>query len=100
MTSTTSRDVVAKIAAKPALLAGLEFVAQSGASDGQGSAHIERFDFIIAEAGHNSLTCGAYLANAGFRVLALEGHQVISGGRQLRPAPITSSLRTREQRDD
>jgi NAD(P)-binding Rossmann-like domain len=106
MTSTTCRDVVAKIAATAALLAGLEFVAQSAvahqaeAGGGQGSAHIERLDFIIAGAGHNSLTCGAYLANAVFSVLVLEDHQVISGRRQLRPVPITSSLRTREQRDD
>jgi phytoene dehydrogenase-like protein len=86
MTSTTRRDVVAKIAATPALLAGLEFIAQSaaaqdaGASSGQGSAPTERFDFIVAGAGHNSLVCAAYLAKAGFRVLILEGHQVIGGG--------------------
>jgi len=86
MASTTRRDVVAKIAVAPALLAGLDFVAQSAAaneadaSGGQSSAPTERFDFIIAGAGHNSLTCGAYLAKAGFRVLVLEGHQVIGGG--------------------
>jgi phytoene dehydrogenase-like protein len=86
MSSTTRRDVVAKIAVVPALLAGLDFVTQSAAANetgtggGQSSPPTERFDFIIAGAGHNSLTCGAYLAKAGFRVLVLEGHQAIGGG--------------------
>jgi phytoene dehydrogenase-like protein len=36
-------------------------------------------DFIIAGAGHNSLITAAYLARAGLRVLALEGHEQIGG---------------------
>jgi phytoene dehydrogenase-like protein len=40
----------------------------------------DRFDFVIAGAGHDSLTCAAYLAKAGFRVFVLEGQQVIGEG--------------------
>jgi phytoene dehydrogenase-like protein len=40
----------------------------------------DRFDFIIAGAGHNSLVCGAYLAKAGYRILVLEGRPTIGGG--------------------
>jgi phytoene dehydrogenase-like protein len=36
-------------------------------------------DFIIAGAGHNSLITAAYLAQAGLRVLVLEGHDQIGG---------------------
>src|ERR1700722_15411743 len=86
MTSVTRRDLVKTVAAAPALMAGLNFVAGGAAADetktGAGAASVptERFDFVVAGAGHNSLTCGAYLAKAGYRVLVLEGHQVIGGG--------------------
>lgn len=40
----------------------------------------DRFDFIIAGAGHNSLVCGAYLAKAGYKILVLEGRPTIGGG--------------------
>ena len=40
----------------------------------------ERFDFVIAGAGHNSLICAAYLAKAGHKVLVLEGRPTIGGG--------------------
>src|ERR1700752_2673569 len=40
----------------------------------------ERFDFVIAGAGHNSLVCAAYLAKAGYQVLVLEGRPTIGGG--------------------
>ena len=39
----------------------------------------EAYDIVIAGAGHNSLICGAYLAKAGLRVLALEAREVIGG---------------------
>jgi len=39
----------------------------------------EQYDVVIAGAGHNSLICGAYLAKAGLRVLALEARDVIGG---------------------
>ena len=40
----------------------------------------DRFDYVIAGAGHNSLVCAAYLAKAGNRVLVLEGRPMIGGG--------------------
>lgn len=40
----------------------------------------EAYDFVIAGAGHNSLVTAAYLANAGFSVLVLEGRPTIGGG--------------------
>ena len=40
----------------------------------------ERFDVVVAGAGHNSLISAAYLAKAGYRVLVLEGRPTIGGG--------------------
>lgn len=40
----------------------------------------ERFDYVIAGAGHNSLLCAAYLAKAGNRVVVLEGRAMVGGG--------------------
>src|SRR5690242_10865801 len=40
----------------------------------------DRFDIVVAGAGHNSLVCAAYLAKAGNRVLVLEGSAMIGGG--------------------
>jgi len=37
------------------------------------------YDVIVAGGGHNGLTCAAYLARAGKRVLVLEAHPVIGG---------------------
>ena len=97
MTSVPRRDLMKPVAAAAALMAGLNFVAGEAAADeaktgaGAASIPIERFDFVIAGAGHNSLTCGAYLAKAGYRVLILEGHQVIGGGLQ-NPGDPTSRL--------
>ena len=38
-----------------------------------------KYDALIVGAGHNGLTCGAYLARAGKRVLVLERKPVIGG---------------------
>jgi phytoene dehydrogenase-like protein len=46
----------------------------------QQPAKSDRFDILIAGAGHNSLVCAAYLAKAGNRVLVLEGRPTIGGG--------------------
>ncbi len=37
------------------------------------------YDVVILGAGHNGLTCGAYLARAGLKVLVLERRNVIGG---------------------
>jgi phytoene dehydrogenase-like protein len=57
-----------------ALLAPAAVAAQNRAAPG------DRFDFVVAGAGHNSLVCSAYLARAGYRVLVLEGRPTIGGG--------------------
>ena len=38
-----------------------------------------RFDIVVAGAGHNSLIAAAYLAKAGSRCLVLEGRPVAGG---------------------
>lgn len=38
-----------------------------------------RYDAVIVGGGHNGLTCAAYLARAGRRVLVLEGRSVVGG---------------------
>jgi phytoene dehydrogenase-like protein len=40
----------------------------------------DRFDIVVAGAGHNSLITACYLAKAGYRVVVLEGRAVIGGG--------------------
>jgi phytoene dehydrogenase-like protein len=85
-TDTTRRTILKTAAAAPVMLAGLNRISKSAETDQPeaiSSSHPkpdDRFDFVIAGAGHNSLTCAAYLGKAGFRVLVLEGHQVIWGG--------------------
>src|SRR6476620_3922608 len=39
----------------------------------------DRFDVVVAGAGHNSLVAAAYLAKAGYRCLVLEGRSVLGG---------------------
>jgi phytoene dehydrogenase-like protein len=40
----------------------------------------DRFDVVVAGAGHNSLIATAYLAKAGYRCLVLEGQPSVGGG--------------------
>src|ERR1700693_2601101 len=62
---------------KGAALAPLALPFRSAAQPPAGS---ERFDIVVAGAGHNSLICSAYLAKAGYKVLVLEGRPTIGGG--------------------
>src|ERR1700691_2552043 len=39
----------------------------------------DKFDVVVAGAGHNSLVATAYLAKAGYRCLVLEGRPVVGG---------------------
>src|SRR5580704_8672177 len=59
------------------VLAPLAFAQSSRA---QPNPSTQRFDFVVAGAGHNSLVCSAYLAKAGYKVLVLEGRPTIGGG--------------------
>lgn len=40
----------------------------------------DRFDIVVAGAGHNSMVTAAYLAKAGYRCLLLEGRPMLGGG--------------------
>src|SRR5260370_22523074 len=40
----------------------------------------ERFDIVVAGAGHNSLITAAYLARAGYHCVVLEGRPIAGGG--------------------
>lgn len=43
------------------------------------AAKSDKFDVVVAGAGHNSLVATAYLAKAGYRCLVLEGRPVVGG---------------------
>ena len=43
------------------------------------TASSERFDIVVAGAGHNSLITAAYLVKAGYRCLVLEGRPTVGG---------------------
>jgi phytoene dehydrogenase-like protein len=72
MSGMTRRDFV-----KGVSLAPLAFTPSVLA---QQTAQPERFDIVVAGAGHNSLVAAAYLAKAGYRILVLEGRAVVGGG--------------------
>lgn len=73
MSAITRRDFVKGAALTPLALTPLSAMSQQAAPS-------ERFDFVVAGAGHNSLICAAYLAKSGFKVLVLEGRPTIGGG--------------------
>ena len=86
MTSTTRRDFVKATASSSILVAELSTLAQAADApapslpgSGRGLPP-DRFDYVVAGAGHNSLVCAAYLSKAGYRVLVLEGQDQIGGG--------------------
>ena len=54
--------------------------AVSSLSPSSAEPHGERFDIVVAGAGHNSLITAAYLAKAGYRCLVLEGRPEVGGG--------------------
>ena len=53
---------------------------QSAFSSEKDTRLADKFDIVVAGAGHNSLVTAAYLSKAGYRCLILEGHAVIGGG--------------------
>ena len=85
LTAKTRRDFVKAAAATPLLLAELGGAARAvnapaSAGQAKAAAPSERFDYVVAGAGHNSLVCAAYLSQAGYRVLVLEAQDQIGGG--------------------
>jgi phytoene dehydrogenase-like protein len=73
MSGITRRGFVKGAALAPLALTPFTSMAQQEAT-------AERFDIVVAGAGHNSLVCAAYLAKAGYKVLVLEGRPTIGGG--------------------
>jgi phytoene dehydrogenase-like protein len=71
-------DVTRRGFMKGAALAPLAFTPIT--LEAQSTSPGNRYDIIVAGAGHNSLIATAYLAKAGYRCLVLEFHSVIGGG--------------------
>src|SRR5579862_5778329 len=74
------REITRRGFIKGAGAAALAPLAFQPLAEAQQAAPSERFDIVVAGAGHNSLVCAAYLAKAGNRVLVLEGRPTIGGG--------------------
>src|SRR5215469_14854183 len=72
MKKITRREFTKGAAIAPLAVKHLALQQVAGATD--------RYDIVVAGAGHNSLITAAYLAKAGFRVVVLEFHSVIGGG--------------------
>src|SRR5258708_31296597 len=72
MTKFTRRRFVKGAAIAPLAVKHMALQQVTGTSD--------RFDIVVAGAGHNSLITAAYLAKAGYRCLILEGRPKIGGG--------------------
>src|SRR5450631_4790407 len=73
MSKMSRRDFTKGAAAlAPLAFAPFSLTAQTAPSD--------RFDIVVAGAGHNSLVTAAYLSKAGFRCVVLEGRPTVGGG--------------------
>jgi len=73
MSGITRRGFVKGAALAPLALTPLSAMARPSAAP-------DRFDIVVAGAGHNSLVTAAYLAKAGFRCVILEGRPTVGGG--------------------
>jgi phytoene dehydrogenase-like protein len=72
MSKFTRRRFVKGAAIAPLAVKHLALQSATGTSD--------RFDIVVAGAGHNSLITAAYLAKAGYRCVVLEGRPKVGGG--------------------
>jgi phytoene dehydrogenase-like protein len=80
MSGMTRRGFVKGAALAPLALSPLKSVAEQAAGAQGAPSAAEKFDIVVAGAGHNSLVCAAYLAKAGYKILVLEGRPTIGGG--------------------
>jgi phytoene dehydrogenase-like protein len=79
MSKITRRGFVKSAALAPLALSSLHDMVQTSApADRAGTS--DRFDIVVAGAGHNSMIAAAYLAKAGYRVVLLEGRSTVGGG--------------------
>src|ERR1700704_2493582 len=72
MSTISRRDFVKATALAPLAVAPFSLGPQASRED--------RFDIVVAGAGHNSLVAAAYLSKAGYRCLVLEGRPMLGGG--------------------
>lgn len=71
MTDITRRGFVKGAALAPLAFAPFTLEQQSAAAD--------RFDIVVAGAGHNSLVTAVYLVKAGYSCVILEGRPTVGG---------------------
>ena len=80
------RDYATRIYERPALLP----LALTPITLPQSSSQPDnRYDVVVAGAGHNSLAAACYLAKAGFRVVVLEGRPMIGGATKTAELTLT-----------
>src|SRR5437879_12862282 len=72
MSTISRRDFVKATALAPLAVAPFSLGPQTSKED--------RFDIVVAGAGHNSMIAAADLAKAGYQCLALEGRPMHGGG--------------------
>jgi ribulose 1,5-bisphosphate synthetase/thiazole synthase len=80
MTAFTRREFVQGAALAPLAMTSLGAMAQETTNGQTAKAPGDRFDIVVAGAGHNSLVTAAYLAKAGYSVVVLEGRPIVGGG--------------------
>jgi phytoene dehydrogenase-like protein len=82
MTKITRRGFVKGAALAPLALSSLNNVAEATETSvpSDRSATSEKFEVVIAGAGHNSMISAAYLAKAGYKIVLLEGRPTVGGG--------------------
>ncbi len=80
MSKITRRGFVKGAALAPLALTSLSGVAEASAVPGPRAGTSDRFDVVIAGAGHNSMITAAYLAKAGYKIVLLEGRPTVGGG--------------------
>src|SRR5216684_2141663 len=72
MSTISRREFVKATALAPLAVAPFSLGPQTSKED--------RFDIVVAGAGHNSMIAAAYLAKAGYKCLVLEGRPLLGGG--------------------
>src|SRR6202045_1216538 len=72
MSTISRREFVKATALAPLAVAPFSLGPQASKED--------RFDIVVAGAGHNSMVAAAYLSKAGYRCLVLEGRPMLGGG--------------------
>ena len=79
MTKITRRGFVKSAALAPLALSSLHATPQPSVPGDRPSTN-EKFDVVVAGAGHNSMIAAAYLAKAGYKIVLLEGRPTVGGG--------------------